>query len=97
MFKNFDEIPQVFESKLRIQILSYLHVAPTTFSDIKKMCSYSDGKIVGQLNVLIKEGYIIQKKEIVDNKPRSTYTITKFGNQQLLNYIEFIKSLTEND
>lgn len=57
------------------------------------MCNYSDGKIVGQLNVLIKEGYITQKKEIVNNKPQSTYTISEFGNQQFIDYIEFIKKL----
>ncbi len=44
MFKNFNDIPKVFESKTRIQILSSLYVSDLAYSSLKDLCNCSDGK-----------------------------------------------------
>ena len=93
MFKNFDEIPKVFDSKTRIQILSSLYVSDFTYSLLKDLCKCSDGKLAGHIKILIHEKYITQTKEFVNNVPRTTYKITKYGKQQLEDYINFLKTI----
>lgn len=93
MIKSFDEISKVFDSQIRIQILSSLYVSEFTFSNLKELCHCSDGKISGHLKILLKEGYISQRKEFIDNKPRTTYQITEMGKMQLEDYINFLKKL----
>jgi len=93
MIKSFSEIPKVLDSNTRIQILSSLYVSDFTYSALKDLCNCSDGKLAGHIKILIKQKYITQKKEFVDNKPRTTYQITSYGKNQLEEYIEFLKNI----
>lgn len=93
MFKNFNDIPKVFESKTRIQILSSLYVSDLAYSSLKDLCNCSDGKLAGHIKILIHEQYITQTKEFINNIPRTTYQITDYGKSQLENYINFLKNI----
>ncbi len=93
MIQSFNDIPKIFDSNIRIQILSSLYVSPFTYSSLKDLCHCSDGKLAGHIKILLKENYITQTKEFVDNKPRTTYTITDFGKKQLEDYIHFLKNI----
>lgn len=47
MIKNFRDISKVFDSKIRIQILSSLYVSDFTYTQLKDLCNCSDGKLKG--------------------------------------------------
>lgn len=93
MIKNFRDISKVFDSKIRIQILSSLYVSDFTYTQLKDLCNCSDGKLAGHIKILLKEEYISQTKEFVNNKPRTTYKITDYGKTQLEDYINFLKNI----
>lgn len=42
---------------------------------------------------LVGAGYVEVKKEFVDNKPRTSYSLTPEGKKKFKNYIETLKQL----
>ena len=44
---------------------------------------------------LVSAGFIDVKKEFVNNKPKTTYNLTEYGQKEFKEYIKFLKKIIE--
>lgn len=84
-------IPQVFESRVRLAIISALITGEKNFKEIKEITKGTDGNLSVHLSKLENIEYITSKKEFVGKKPRTTYTLTEDGRQGLENYVKLLE------
>lgn len=86
-------IPEAFQTKLRIAVISALVTGEKTFKQLKEITGATDGNLGAQLNKLEELGYIIIKKEFVNKKPQSTYILTKAGGDNFKQYVEMLSQI----
>lgn len=84
---------KVFESNIRLQMIASLSVSNLTYRELKKICNCSDGNMATHTKKLIEEGFIEVKKEFVNNKPQTTYILTKKGKEEFIKYVELLNTL----
>lgn len=90
---EINSIPEAFQTKLRLAIISALITGSKTFKELKIITSASDGNLGAQLSKLEELEYLVCKKEFVNRKPQSTYNITKKGMNNFREYVEMLESL----
>ena len=90
---EINTIPEAFQTKLRLAVLSSLLSGKKTFKELKTITSATDGNLGIQLNKLNELEYITIDKAFVNNKPQTTYTITEFGRAQFKEYVELLEKL----
>lgn len=88
---EINSIPEIFQSKLRLAIISALITGDRTFKELKSITSASDGNLGAQLTKLEEYEYLICKKEFINRKPQSTYCITEKGIKQFREYVEMLE------
>jgi DNA-binding MarR family transcriptional regulator len=87
-------LEKIFHSPARMAIISALAAADKSglaFSELKETCDLTDGNLSGHLNALTEEDVIKIKKEFVDNKPRTTITLTKTGLDRFSQYLDALQ------
>lgn len=88
-------IPEAFQTKLRIAVISALVTGEKTFKQLKEITGATDGNLGAQLNKLEELDYIIIKKEFVNKKPQSTYILTKAGGDNFKQYVEMLSQILD--
>ena len=94
-----DTLNRVIHERARLGIMTKLVAeGESDFTALKKSLSLSDGNLNAHLKVLLKNEYILMRKEFVANKPKTTYMISKKGRLAFNEYInsleEFLKSVS---
>jgi len=56
---------------------------PIPFADLKAVCDLTDGNLANHLRVLENLNFVSCCKSFVDRKPRTTYTLTLLGRENL--------------
>lgn len=90
---EINAIPEAFQTKLRVAILSALLTGEQNFRELKKITEATDGNLGAQLKKLEEAGYIGIRKEFVGSKPQTTCTMTNFGRKQFREYVEMLERL----
>ena len=90
---EINSIPEAFQTKLRLAIISALITGEKTFKELKIITSASDGNLGAQLNKLEEYDYLVCKKEFINKKPQSTYCITDKGLSQFKEYVEMLEKI----
>lgn len=90
---NINSIPDIFQSKIRIAIVSCLLKADRTFKEIKNITSATDGNISSHAAKLETAGYIVIHKKYHNNKPLTTYSLTNKGRNDFEQYIKTLEQL----
>ena len=90
---EINSIPEAFQTKLRLAIISALITGAKTFKELIAVTAASDGNLGAQLSKLEALGYLVCKKEFVNKKPQSTYIITEKGMNQFREYVEMLEEL----
>jgi DNA-binding HxlR family transcriptional regulator len=90
---EINTIPEAFQTKLRLAVLSALLTGTKSFKELKTITSATDGNLGIQLNKLSELEYLTIEKAFVNNKPQTTYTLTEFGRTQFKEYVELLESL----
>ncbi len=93
LFMEINAIPEAFQTKLRLAVLSALLAGEKNFRELKRITEATDGNLGAQLKKLEEAGYIAVRKEFVDNKPQITCTMTEFGRKQFREYVEMLEEL----
>ncbi len=91
------DIPEAFQTKLRLAIISSLLSGKKTFKDIKQITKATDGNISGQITKLEELGYVITSKGFIGKKPCTTYEISKLGRQSFLDYVAMLERLVKEN
>lgn len=86
-------IPEAFESRIRIAILSALLTGEKNFNEIKEITKATDGNLSTHLSKLETMKYITSKKEFNGRKPKTTYDLTDIGRMNLKEYVNLLETI----
>jgi DNA-binding PadR family transcriptional regulator len=67
-----------------------------TFSRLKTLLEETDGNLGAQLRKLEDAGYVAAKKEFVERKPTTWYSLTAAGEKALKRHLKAVESLLKS-
>lgn len=90
----FSALEKLFHEPARLAIMSALCTADQgmTFIELKNQCALTDGNLNRHLKVLKESEAVLVTKEFVNDKPRTTVSISPKGLDRFNDYLE---ALTE--
>jgi len=90
---ELNSIPDIFQSKIRIAIVSCLLTGKKTFREIKELTGATDGNISTHMKKLVVGEIVEVVKDFENNKPRSTYSLTKDGRKEFEDYVRKLEAI----
>lgn len=90
---NINQIPEIFQSKVRIAIFACLIDGEKKFGEIKEITGATDGNLSVNLSKMEAGGYITIRKDFYNKKPRTRYKLTEFGIESFRDYVELLGSI----
>jgi DNA-binding MarR family transcriptional regulator len=94
MASIIDGLNKTFDSRVRLGIMSMLLVNDSVdFNTIKKTLDLTDGNLSTHIIALEREKYIAVKKQFVNKKPKTTYSVTKTGIKAFKSHIEALEEI----
>lgn len=63
------------------------------YTALKNTLGLSDGHMSTHMKELLGAGYVEMKKTFVENKPKTTYKVTKEGKKRFAEYVNTLKAL----
>ena len=91
------EIPEAFQSKLRLTIISALMKESSSFAELKRVTGATDGNLSVQITKLEAMGFITVRKEIVSKKTLTTCTLTEAGRKSFIEYVELLNGIVSGN
>ena len=89
-----NELDQTIHQPIRTKIIALLlNSGECDYSTIKSSLDITDGHMSTHMKVLVAENYVEMEKSFVDNKPKTTYRMTKLGKKKFAEYIESLKKI----
>jgi len=93
---GFKDAPGILFNPYRLLIMKILvRHGHADFGDMKRDLQVTDGNLASHLRALAKMGYVEAHKEIVGNKPRTTFALTKNGMKAFEKLLEELKEVIE--
>lgn len=91
------DLNKAFENKVRLGIMSALVVNDhLNFNALKELLDVTDGNLASHLKSLEKNDYLKVKKEFIDRKPNTQYSITAEGKDAFTKHIRAIEQLLKS-
>ena len=94
---EMNNIPEMFQSKLRLMIISALIRQPLSFSALRQLTGATDGNLSVQISKLSDAGYIAVRKEFTGKKPLTTCELTSLGRDSFRQYVELLNSILQGE
>jgi DNA-binding HxlR family transcriptional regulator len=90
-YQNLDDI---IHSRIRLAIMSVLiTLEEAEFNFLKEKVNATDGNLSVHLKKLEEANYISVKKEFIDRKPKTVYSLTKTGIKAFELYVAQLEKL----
>jgi DNA-binding MarR family transcriptional regulator len=87
-----DGLNKVFESKIRLGIMSVLVAnGSADFATLKSLLELTDGNLASHTRSLEEAGYIRSEKKFVGRKPNTTYMVTDAGREAFAAHISALE------
>ena len=87
-----DGLNKVFESKIRLGIMSVLVAnGSADFATLKSLLDLTDGNLASHTRSLEEAGYILCEKKFVGRKPNTTYMVTDAGREAFAAHISALE------
>ena len=86
---EMNNIPEMFQSKLRLMIISALIRQPLSFSALRQLTGATDGNLSVQISKLSEAGYITVRKEFAG--------MTPLGRDSFRQYVELLNSILQGE
>ena len=92
---NFiDQLNKVFESRIRLGIMSALMVNDhVSFNELKELTNVTDGNLASHLKGLEENGYIRIQKGFIGRKTNTTYSATKLGEKAFKTHLTALEKM----
>lgn len=91
---DYKQLDETIHSRIRLAIMSVLvAVGNTEFTFLKAKVKATDGNLSVHLKKLEDAHYIAVKKEFINRKPVSTYSLTPNGKKAFKVYVETLEHL----
>lgn len=94
---ELNNIPEAFQTKLRLMLISALVTGSKSFNELKSITGASDGNISVQLSKLEEWGYVNINKSIINKKTRTEIQLTQFGKNTFREYIELLNRIMSEE
>jgi predicted transcriptional regulator len=89
-----NDLDQIIHQPVRTKIIALLVSGGVSdFTTIKKTLELTDGHMSTHMKLLVESEYVDIEKTFVDNKPKTTYKISKLGKKKFTEYINSLKNL----
>jgi len=90
------ELDQVIHQPIRTKIIALLlNSSECDYSTIKSSLNLTDGHMSTHMKVLVSEKYVEMEKSFVDNKPKTTYRMSKLGKKKFTEYIQALRAIID--
>lgn len=97
MRKELDQLNKIFDSRIRIGIMSALIVNESiNFNELKTLVDATDGNLASHLKTLEEHAFIRVEKGFVGRKTNTTYSITAAGEKAFRSHIEALEKIIKN-
>lgn len=97
MGNPIDKLNKVFESRIRIGIMSALVVNDqVNFNELKALIDVTDGNLSSHLKTLEDNSYIKVQKGFIGRKTNTTYSITNAGEKAFKEHISAMEEIIKN-
>ena len=94
MKNPIENIQKVFESRIRLGIMSALMVNETLdFNALKELLGLTDGNLASHLKALEQQDIIVVTKQFVGRKPSTTYKATGEGRELFRQHLAALEEL----
>jgi DNA-binding transcriptional ArsR family regulator len=91
----YDGLERIIHEKARLSILTSLvtHPKGLIFTDLKELCSLTDGNLSRHLQVLHEAGLVEVWKGFQGNRPQTLCRLTDDGRRRFLGYITVLENV----
>lgn len=97
MRKELDQLNKIFDSRIRIGIMSALIVNESiNFNDLKALLDATDGNLASHLKTLEEHAFIRVEKGFVGRKTNTLYSITAEGEAAFRSHIQALEKIIKN-
>ncbi len=94
MSLSIAQLNKVFDSRIRIGIMSALMVAEShSFNDLKTLLDVTDGNLASHMKTLEESGYIKVSKGFIGRKTNTLYSITKAGEKAFRAHLDALEQI----
>ena len=94
---DVNSIPDIFQSKLRIAVVSCLMTGEKTFKEVRELTNSTDGNLSVQISKLEEAGYLSINKDFFNNKPRTRYNLTEKGKKAFVDYVNVLDNIIKQN
>lgn len=97
MRKEIEQLNKVFDSRIRIGIMSALMVnEDINFNDLKALIDATDGNLATHLKTLEEHKYIKVEKGFIGRKTNTVYSITKAGEKAFRSHLDALEKIIKS-
>jgi DNA-binding MarR family transcriptional regulator len=91
----YEGLQRVFHERARLSVLSSLasHPDGLVFTELKTLCSLTDGNLSRQIQLLQESGLVETWKGYRNNRPQTLCKLTSDGRKQFLAYISALEEV----
>jgi DNA-binding HxlR family transcriptional regulator len=90
---QLSDIPEAFQSRIRLAIISSLIGGAKSFIELRAITGASDGNLSVHLTKLEADGYLTSDKSFQQKKPISSYAITEKGREEFTAYVALLEEI----
>jgi DNA-binding MarR family transcriptional regulator len=94
----YEGLQRVIHEKARLSILASLaaHADGLGFTELKTLCSLTDGNLSRQIQFLQENGLLEVWKGFARNRPRTVCRLTSQGRQRFLEYVAVLENVVRD-
>jgi len=94
MKNQIEQLNKVFDSRIRIGIMSALVVNPSlSFKELKALINVTDGNLATHLRTLEDNAFINMRKGFIGRRTNTTYAITKAGEKAFRSHLDALEAI----
>ncbi|HVO73282.1 MAG TPA: transcriptional regulator [Ignavibacteriaceae bacterium] len=91
---DYQQLDDLIHSRIRLAIMALLiSVVEADFVFLKEKVNATDGNLSVHLKKLEDAGYINVKKEFINRKPRTMYSLSKIGRKAFEAYLDNLEKM----
>ena len=94
----YEGLERVIHEKARLSILASLaaHADGVLFTELKTLCSLTDGNLSRQIQFLQESGFVEVWKGYANNRPLTVCRLTPQGRQRFLEYVSVLERIVRD-
>ena len=91
----YEGLDRVIHERARLSILTSLmgHKGSLPFTELKRLCSLSDGNLSRHLQILVDAKVIQVSKSFENNRPQTRCALTAQGRKRYLEYLDVLEQV----